>query len=236
MRLGATLVHFADAPPFETVPWAQRLEAAGFESLWTSHVIGRATFVPDPFVTLAAAAAVTREVEIGSATVQVPLFHPADLAHRVRSLQAVCGDRLTLGVSPGSTDLDFRLLDRDHATRFRVFRENVARLRTLLPDPPDLLLGTWGHNVERAATEFGGWLVSGHRVSDDAMVAALERFRAAGGRRAVVCTLPVGRDLDATAARIRTLADAGFDDAVLLFEPGGPGPEEARTLLPRAAV
>lgn len=97
MRVGATLVHLSDAPPYDTPRWAERLVAAGFESLWTPQVIGRGPLVPDPFVTLAAAAAVTTGVELGTATVQVPLHHPVDLAHRVLSLQALCGDRLTLG-------------------------------------------------------------------------------------------------------------------------------------------
>ena len=69
--------------------------------------------MPDPFVTLAVAATATDAVELGTATVQVPLHHPADLAHRMLSLQLVCGDRLTLGLSPGSTAADFAALDRD---------------------------------------------------------------------------------------------------------------------------
>ena len=93
MRLGATLVHLSDAPPFPVARWADRLVAAGFESLWTPHIIGRGSLVPDPFVTLATAAAATRDVELGTATVQVPLYHPADLAHRVLSLMAACGGR-----------------------------------------------------------------------------------------------------------------------------------------------
>ena len=233
MRLGATLVHLAEGPQFETAPWAERLVAAGFESLWTPHVVGRpGVFVPDPFVTVATAAAVTSGVEVGTATVQIPLFHPADLAHRVQSLQAVCGDRLTLGLSPGSSALDYAHLGRDHAHRFATFRANVPALRAAMTPPaPDVLLGTWGKNVERAAREFDGWLVSGHRVAHAPMVEALARFRAAGGRRAVVCTVPVDPDLDATAATLRGYAAAGFDDAVVLFAPGGPGPEDVRALL-----
>ena len=68
--------------------WAKRLVDAGFESLWVPQIIGRGYLVPDPFVTLAAAAAATEGVELGTATVQVPLHHPADLAHRVLSLQS----------------------------------------------------------------------------------------------------------------------------------------------------
>lgn len=248
MRLGATLVHLSDAPPYATARWAERLVAAGFESLWTPEVVGRGALVPDPFVTLAAAAAVTEDVELGTATVQVPLHHPAELAHRMLSLQALCGDRLTLGVSPGSTAADYLALERDHSTRFAAFGRDVDRLRTLLADGgddhatlapapprrPDLLLGSWGRNVERAAREFDGWLAAGTRRPVEQIVEAHERYRAAGGARAVVCAVPVDRDdPGVTADALRRYAEAGFDDAVVLLAPDGPSPEEVRSLLPR---
>lgn len=233
MRLGATLTHLSDAPPYPVADWARRLVAAGFESLWTPEIIGRGPLVPDPFVTLAVAATATGGVELGTATVQVPLHHPADLAHRVLSLAAQCGDRLTLGLSPGSTDTDFATLDRDYPTRFATFRENVARLRPLLAGGLPLLLGSWGANVDHAAREFDGWLASGYRRTPEQILAAHDRFRAAGGRRAVVCAIPVGpqTDLAATGETLHRYAQAGFDDAVVLFAPGAPEPELVRALL-----
>jgi alkanesulfonate monooxygenase SsuD/methylene tetrahydromethanopterin reductase-like flavin-dependent oxidoreductase (luciferase family) len=251
MRLGATLVHLSDAPPYAVARWAERLVAAGFESLWTPHIIGRGSLVPDPFVTLATAAAVTQDVELGTATVQVPLYHPADLAHRVLSLMLVCGDRLTLGVSPGSTQTDFTTVDRDYAARFTTFNRHTERLRILLAQgrdehadltpaalpgaSPALLLGSWGANVERAARDFDGWLASGYRRTPDQIIAAHERYRAAGGRRAIVCAIPLDSqdDLEPAGEVLRRYARAGFDDAVVLIGPGGPDPEEVRALLPR---
>jgi alkanesulfonate monooxygenase SsuD/methylene tetrahydromethanopterin reductase-like flavin-dependent oxidoreductase (luciferase family) len=224
---------------------------AGFESLWTPHIIGRGSLVLDPFVTLATAAAVTQDVELGTATVQVPLYHPADLAHRVLSLMSVCGDRLTLGVSPGSTETDFATLDRDYTARFATFHRNTGRLRVLLAHGrdehayltpaaaagggPPLLLGSWGANVERAARDFDGWLASGYRSTPDQIIAAHERYRAAGGQRAVVCAIPLDSraDLEPTGEVLRRYARAGFDDAVVLIGSGGPDPEEVRALLPR---
>ncbi|MCW0216265.1 MAG: LLM class flavin-dependent oxidoreductase [Pseudonocardia sp.] len=233
MRLGATLAHLSPEPPYAVADWARRLVGAGFESLWTPQIIGRGELVPDPFVTLAVAATATDGVEVGTATVQVPLHHPADLAHRIRSLMSVCGDRLSLGLSPGSTEADYVTLDRDHRTRFRIFDENVARLRDLLAtDRPPLLLGSWGANVEKAARDFDGWLASGYRRTPEQIVAAHERYRAAGGGRAIVCAVPVRGDLGLVTEQLQRYAEAGFDDAVVLFEPGGPDPEEVRALLP----
>jgi alkanesulfonate monooxygenase SsuD/methylene tetrahydromethanopterin reductase-like flavin-dependent oxidoreductase (luciferase family) len=249
VRLGATLAHLSAGPPTAIVEWAKRLVGAGFESLWTPEVIGRGVMVPDPFVTLAAAAAATRGVEVGTATVQVPLHHPAELAHRVISLAGVCGDRLTLGVSPGSSEPDFSTVDGDYAARFGTFDRNLARLRLLLANGrdehadlapaatvtggPPILLGSWGANVERAAREFDGWLASATRRRPDEIIAAHESYRDAGGRRAIVCGIQLsGRDdLGPTGDVLQRYAEAGFDDAVVLIEPGGPDPAAVRALL-----
>ncbi len=248
MRLGATLAHLSPGPPIAVGEYAKRLAGEGFESLWVPQVIGRGFLVADPFVTLAVAATATEHVELGTATLQVPLHHPADLAHRMLSLMSVCGDRLTLGVSPGSTAVDYATFDRDHATRFRTFDENLARLRVLLtegrdehadiaPRParvPPLLLGSWGANVEKAAREFDGWLASGYRSTPDSIVAAHERYRAAGGKRAMVCAIPLraGADLGPAGEALHRYAEAGFDDAIVIIEPGGPDPGRVRALLP----
>ncbi len=243
MRLGATLVHLSDAPAFDVAGRARGLVEAGFESLWAPEIIGRGTLVPDPFVALAVAAAVTERIELGTATVQVPLHHPVELAHRVLSLLAVCGDRLTLGVSPGSTETDFRSLDRDFATRFATLHTSKDRLRSLLTREEDLnlgpavtspafLLGSWGANVERAAREYDGWLASGYRRTPDQIIAAHERYRGAGGTRAIVCAIPVDSpgDLEPTAQALARYAEAGFDDAVVMIGPHGPSPAQVRSL------
>lgn len=246
MRLGATLASLSPGPPMDLAATARTFVDAGFESLWIPQILGRGHLVPDPFVTLAVAATASERVEVGTATLQIPLHHPVELAHRIRSLQSVCGDRLTLGVSPGSTDLDFAALDRDYSARFRTFDDHLARLRILLAEGrdarvdiapagavPPLLLGSWGAKVERAAREFDGWLASAYRRTPEQIIAAHQQFRAAGGRRAIVCAIPLveGGDLGATRELLQRYAEAGFDDAVVVIEPGGPAPEQVRALL-----
>jgi alkanesulfonate monooxygenase SsuD/methylene tetrahydromethanopterin reductase-like flavin-dependent oxidoreductase (luciferase family) len=251
MRLGATLTQLSSGSPRPVAEWATRLAGEGFESLWAPEVIGRGGLMADPFVALAAAAAATDGVEVGTATVQVPLHHPADLAHRVFSLAAVCGDRLALGVSPGSSRADFDTVGQDYAARFATFDEHLARLRSLLAHgrdesaeiapaelvtgAPPLLLGSWGANVDRAAREFDGWLASAARRTADEIIAAHGAYRAAGGRRAIVSAIQIfGReDLGPTGEALQRYAEAGFDDAVVVIEPGGPDPAEVRVLLPR---
>ena len=251
MRLGALLGPIPpNAPAGFLADQARAFERAGFASVWSVQAIGRGFPITDPFVALAVAAAVTREVEIGTAVVQVPLYRPADLAHRVLSLMQVCGNRLRLGVGAGSTHDDFEAFGRDYSARFRDLDTSLAVLRRFFVDGrdgvvdlspwpavrggPPLLLGAWGGpGVERAAQQFDGWIASAAKRTPDAVIGALERFRSAGGKRALVSTIQIGAgaDLGELKERLARFAAAGFDDAVVMLMPGGPTPDVVRRLL-----
>jgi alkanesulfonate monooxygenase SsuD/methylene tetrahydromethanopterin reductase-like flavin-dependent oxidoreductase (luciferase family) len=250
MRLGALLGPIADASNATALAeQARGFAAAGFTSLWSPQAIGRGFMLGDPFVTLSVAAAVTEAVEIGTAVVQVPLYHPVDLAHRVFSLRQICGDRLILGVGAGSSEPDFAAFSRDYAARFKNFDDGVIALRSLFatgrlgdvdlsPWPatmagPPLYLGSWGKGVLRAAAEFDGWIASANYRTPDQVVAALARYRQAGGGRAIVSTIqiPRGADLGELKAKLDRFAAAGFDDAVVMILPGGPDPATIRKLV-----
>ncbi len=254
MKLGALLGPIASSAAGRSSRFlaeqARTFEGEGFESLWSVQAIGRGFAITDPFVTLAIAATVTESVQIGTAVVQVPLYHPVDLAHRVFSLMQVCGDRFQFGVGAGSTQKDFDALGRDYETRFRTFSQRVTELRRIFADGklgdvelspwpvvrggPPMLLGAWGGTgVERAARSYSGWIASAAYRSPAEVIAALQRYRGAGGRRAVVSTIQLGptTDLGATRAMLSAFATAGFDDAVVMLLPGGPSAAEVRRLL-----
>ena len=199
-------------------------------------------------IALTIAACVTDGIELGSGIIQLPLYHPVDLAHRVLSLTQLCGSRLVLGVGIGSTRTDFEALDRDCTRRRQLFDENLVALQSLLktgvrddvtlhpipegPAPP-LYYGTWGKDTERAATQFDGWIASAHFHEAEALETSLVNFRAAGGRRAIVTTTLAGPDCDLgdLGARLDRYAGYGFDDAVIMFMPGGPSPDQVRALV-----
>lgn len=250
MRLGALLGPIADAgAPGALAEQARRYAGEGLQSLWSAQAIGRGFMFTDPFVALSVAASVTESVEIGTAVIQVPLYHPVDLAHRVFSLQQICGERLILGVGAGSTERDFAAFGRNYSERFRQFTASVDELRTLFADGrlrdvdlspwravaggPPLFLGSWGNGVERAARAFDGWIASANYRTPAEVVAALERYRAAGGARAIVSTIQIaaGADLGELEARLDLFDEAGFDDAVVMFLPGAPGPAAIRKLV-----
>jgi len=250
MKLGALLGPFADAAVETSLAeMARRYAGEGFQSLWSAQAIGRGFMMTDPFVALSVAATVAELVEIGTAVVQVPLYRPVELAHRVFSLQQICGNRLILGVGAGSTERDFAAFGGDYPNRFAQFRSRVDELRTLLaggrladvdlsPWPavaggPPLFLGSWGRGVARAAKEFDGWIASANYRTPDEVVTALQRYRAAGGTRAIVSTIqvPPGVDLGALKAKLDRFEAAGFDDAVVMLFPGGPSPTQVRKLV-----
>ena len=250
MRLGVLFGFLSPQPrASDLAEQAKRYAGEGFDSLWMAQAVGRGFMIPDPFLSLATAATATTGIELGTAILQIPLYHPTDLAHRIFSLMQICGERLTLGVGAGSTETDFIAFERDYAERFKTFTSTLARLKTLLaegkneradltPWPtvtggPPLLLGSWGAGVERAARDFDGWIASAHYRTPDQVIAALGRYRAAGGKRAIVSTIQLGADHDLGWARDTLLrfAEAGFDDAVVLLRPGGPSPAEVRALV-----
>jgi alkanesulfonate monooxygenase SsuD/methylene tetrahydromethanopterin reductase-like flavin-dependent oxidoreductase (luciferase family) len=196
---------------------ARQIEAAGFESAWVFDAIGRGSLLPDPLTALAIAATVTREVELGTGILQVPLRNPVELAQRVLTTHLASGGRLRLGVGSGSTAGDFAALGLDFASRFRVLDESLATMRRLWAGErvgdaslapvwpaaaggPPVLIGSWAGSrwIVRAAKEFDGWVGSGARSTWGLLKRGIERFRELGGKRAVVTNVVV--DLEQTTA------------------------------------
>ncbi len=247
MKLGALLGPVDPGNMHSLADQARALEAAGFESLWSAHATGRGFMISDPFVALTVAATVTEKVELGIAILQLPLYEAVDIALKTFSLMQVSGNRFSLGLGAGSTEVDHQIHRSDFQLRFRVFNEKLAELRAWLrhgefnghsinPWPavrggPPMIYGTWGKGVARAANEFDGWVTSGmHRTVED-VEQTIPAYRAAGGQRAIVSTilLSAKTDLGEFRERMSRYAAAGFDDAVVMFTPGAPSPAEVRS-------
>lgn len=255
MRLGISLpTAEAERAPLRAESLAEaarRIEAAGFASAWVFDSIGRGFLLPDPLTALAVAATVTRTIELGTGVFQVPLRNPVELAHRTLTLHLVSGGRLRLGVGAGSTAADFAALGIDFASRFRRLDESLAIMRALwtgarvgdaelgtwpaVTGGPPVFIGSWAGSrwIPRAAREFDGWVGSGARSSWRLLEEGIARFRALGGKRAVVTNVAVHFDgasspdgpddpcslvgpKEIVRARVKRLADFGFDDLVLV--------------------
>jgi len=107
---------------------ARRLDEAGYAGAWCwDHVMGKGDpTVPvlEQWTTLAAAAAVTGRIGIGSWVSNVMNRHPAMLARMVSTVQAISGGRLTLGIGIGGFPREHRAYGID----FPDAAERAARL------------------------------------------------------------------------------------------------------------
>jgi 5,10-methylenetetrahydromethanopterin reductase len=91
-RMGATPV-----PGAEIGRFAAQFEDAGWDGLAVGEAHG---LIPDPYVVLAAAAAATTTLKIGT-SVAVPLRHPLLAASAMATLQAVSGGRASFSIGRG---------------------------------------------------------------------------------------------------------------------------------------
>lgn len=107
---------------------ARRLDDAGYHAVWCwDHFVGRGDpTVPvlEQWTTLAAAAAVTRRIGIGSFIANVMNRHPAVLARMAGTVQGISGGRLTLGMGIGGHPREHRAYGID----FPAAVERAARL------------------------------------------------------------------------------------------------------------
>jgi probable F420-dependent oxidoreductase len=86
---------------------------------------------PDLFVLLAAAAAVTTRLRLGTGVVLAAEHQPLRLAKAVASLDALSGGRVDFGVGYGWNGPEMANNGVDPAERGAVFRENLAVIRDL---------------------------------------------------------------------------------------------------------
>jgi probable F420-dependent oxidoreductase len=122
-----------DEPYRDMVDCLPRAEELGYESVFVaSHHVQPDGWTPSPLVALAAAAARTERMRLGTGALLVPLYAPLKLAEDVAVLDNLSGGRVVLGVAPGYVSEEFAAhgVPRD---------ERVARMEEAL----DLLVAAW---------------------------------------------------------------------------------------------
>ncbi|MFC0003406.1 LLM class flavin-dependent oxidoreductase [Micromonospora siamensis] len=123
------------ARPTDAASWlalARRVEAAGFDALYAADHPGSGT---SPFVALAAAAAVTSRIDLGSYVSNAGVREPMLLATDVATLDVVSGGRARLGLGAGHTPAEWRAVGRvrpDVAGRVRRCVAVAEAVRALL--------------------------------------------------------------------------------------------------------
>jgi probable F420-dependent oxidoreductase len=168
--------------------YAGRAEELGFESLWAwDHVllgVEPAFPILDSITILAAVAARTGRIKLGTGVLVLPLRNPVTAAKALGSLDVISGGRLILGVAAGWYAREFDAVGAPFKARGRQFERNLEILTRLWtqervtlrvdefnlreavmvprpaqrPRPPILIGGYVDAVLRRVATHGDGWL------------------------------------------------------------------------------
>jgi probable F420-dependent oxidoreductase len=125
------------ASPSDRVSWlrfAAEVEAAGFDGLFVADHPGSG---PAPFVALAAAAAVTDRIRLGTCVVNAGMWDPMKLACETATLDVLSGGRAVLGVGAGHAPAEWTAI----AQRYPSPPERVSRMIELVTATEALLAG-----------------------------------------------------------------------------------------------
>jgi probable F420-dependent oxidoreductase len=196
------------------------LEDRGFESIWApehSHIpSSRATPFPqggelpqkyydamDPFVTLTAAAMVTRKLRIGTGVCLVTQRDPIQTAKLVASIDQVSSGRFLFGVGGGWNAEEMADHGTAFQTRFKLMRERVEAMKAIWtedepeyhgelvafpkmkswpkpvqkPHPPVIVGGAFPHAARRAIRYGDGWIPHAGRPQYSDVTDFLSKFR-----------------------------------------------------------
>lgn len=144
LRFGLNLPYVERSMDGATPRWtdilamAQMAERIGFDSIWVSDHVGFGdpdvdwTGAWEAWTLLAALAAVTTRVELGSYVLAMPLRNPALLAKQAETLDEVSGGRLILGIGAGWNDIEFETYGLPVDRRFDRFEDGLRIITSML--------------------------------------------------------------------------------------------------------
>jgi probable F420-dependent oxidoreductase len=256
---------------------AAEAEARGFESVWLpehSHIpTSRKSPWPgggelpkyyydsyDPFVSLAAAAAVTKKIKLGTGICLVIERDPIHTAKEVSTLDRLSNGRVLFGIGGGWNAEEMANHGTAFETRFKLMRERVQAMKEIWtqskpkfsgelvkfdemmqwpkpvqkPHPPIIVGGAFPHAARRAVAYGDGWIPIGGRGIDtlDAL-AQFHKMAKDAGRD------PASLSFDLFAAPreadpLKRYRDAGVTRAIWMFP--SKGREEVLPMLDQCAA
>jgi alkanesulfonate monooxygenase SsuD/methylene tetrahydromethanopterin reductase-like flavin-dependent oxidoreductase (luciferase family) len=181
----------------ELTEWARRADQTTLSSLGTIDRVVYPNY--EPFVALAAAAAVTSRIKLLTSVLLMPLRRNTALfAKQAATIQHLSGGRLVLGMGLGGRDDDFDVSGADMHTRGRVFDGQLDEMKRIwdgeekglagpigpnLNDPPQILIGgSVDASFKRAAEHGAGWIMGGGTPDQfrEGVAKLEEAWRAAG--------------------------------------------------------
>ena len=204
MKIGVTMI--VTDSSIDVAVLARRAEELGFDSLWlgehpiipvtsTSRYPGSAdgtlpesaNRMPDPFVALARASAVTQTIKLGTGVCLIPERNPLLLAKVVATLDHFSRGRFVFGIGAGWHQEETEIMGGNFSHRWSQTHDAILAMKELwtkeeaeyhgkyydfppvksFPKPfqkphPPILLGGIARNVFKRTLEWGdGWMPSG---------------------------------------------------------------------------
>jgi probable F420-dependent oxidoreductase len=219
--------------------------------------------IADPFLTLCTLASATEKVRLATAICLVPEHNPVVLAKVIATLDCLSNGRFTLGVGVGWLEEEFRALGIPWERRAQRTRECIEAMRRLwgdahstyhgefvnfdnvrsYPKPirgakvPVFFGGESGPALKRVADYGDGWV--GFNLTPDeaaAKIRRIEELLKANGRKRSDVELAVSNSgKPITADDLKRYRDAGVEEFVVTTLRSPHTPEEAQSVLEKAA-
>ena len=106
---------------FDVAVWSEQV---GFEFAWVpEHHFSNDAYLPSPLVALAAIAARTKRIKIGSWVALAPLYHPTRFASDCAVLDIISNGRLEMALGIGYRPEEYAAMGVDFTKRGRLFDE-----------------------------------------------------------------------------------------------------------------
>ena len=157
--------------------WARQADSGPFSSV---GIIDRVVYPNwDPFITLAAAAAVTERIRLMTTILIAPVRDATLLAKQAASIDVLSGGRLTLGMGVGRREDDYTAVSGRFNRRGKRFEEQLALMKRVWssespvdgtnpvgPEPlqsggPELLIGAFAPAAIKRAGRWGDGYLGG---------------------------------------------------------------------------
>src|ERR1700679_193925 len=118
-----------------TLEMCEEAERLGAASVWTSeHHLFEDGYLTQPMTFLAAVAARTKRVRLGTAIMLAPLRAAAQMAEDTILVDLVSNGRVEIGLGAGYRIPEFQLFDADFAARYKTTDARAVELRSLFDD------------------------------------------------------------------------------------------------------
>jgi len=211
--LDFSLFYFASEDTAAAGAYRLLLEAAkfadqnDFTAIWTPerHFHAFGGLFPNPSITSAALAMITRNLQIRAGSVVLPLHDPIRVAEEWAAVDQLSNGRVGISVASGWHDRDFVFAPANYAGRKQIMQDQLATVRALWRGESVQRLNGSGQEVSVSIfprpvqPELPVWITSGGDP---------QTFRLAGELGANLLTHLLGQSIDGLATKIQLYRDA----------------------------